>query len=35
LPLIFDEQCPAVLAEVINKMTRKDWRERITISQAL
>jgi len=35
IPLVFDEQCPSVLVEVIQKMTRKDWRERITINQTL
>jgi hypothetical protein len=33
--LTFDESCPTVLVEVISKMTRKDWRQRINIDQAL
>lgn len=33
--LQFGENCPSVLVEVIKKMTRKDWKERISIDQAL
>lgn len=33
--LSFDEDCPAVLKDVISKMTRKDWKERINIDQAI
>ena len=33
--LPFDEDCPAVLKDVISKMTRKDWKERISIDQAI
>lgn len=35
MELTFSEDCPPVLKDAIQKMTRKDWRERITIDQAL
>lgn len=35
MELTFSEECPAVVVEAINKMTRKDWKDRITIDQAL
>lgn len=34
-PLEFTEDFPAVLREAIEKMTRKEWKERITIGQAI
>jgi hypothetical protein len=35
LELPFDLDCPPIVAETIQKMARKDWKERITIDQAL
>ena len=35
MELEFDPACPPILVEVISKMTRKEWKERITIGQAL
>ena len=34
-PLVFDEQCPKLLIEVITKMCKKEWKERIGIAEAL
>lgn len=34
-PLPYAEDCPEVLKNVIDKMTRKDWRQRINIDQAI
>jgi hypothetical protein len=34
-PLEFAEDCPAVLREAIEKMTRKEWKERISVDQAI
>ena len=33
--LVCGEECPAVLREVIGAMTRKEWKERIGIGEAL
>jgi BioD-like phosphotransacetylase family protein len=35
MELAFSLECPAVVVEAIKKMTRKDWKDRITIDQAL
>jgi calcium/calmodulin-dependent protein kinase kinase 2 len=35
MELAFSSECPAVVVEAIKKMTRKDWKDRITIDQAL
>ncbi len=35
LQLVFDESCPKVLVQAIQKMTRKEWKERISIDQVL
>lgn len=34
-PLEFAEDCPDVLKDAIEKMTRKDWKKRISIDQAI
>jgi hypothetical protein len=33
--LSFALDCPAMVVEAIQKMTRKEWQERISIDQAL
>ena len=35
MELQFDSDCPPVIVDAINKMTRKEWKDRITIEQAL
>ena len=35
IELCFSEDCPTVVVDAIKKMTRKDWKDRISIGQAL